>query len=104
MERRAEAEELGAEGEIRLFPPIPSFVASTGEEQRAGVFPFEISLVRIKYISLGQAWAKAKQELVTCRLRADSGWEPGQKVRRHSLDRLLASMNQNMTTSPSTQG
>ena len=40
----------------------------------------------------GQTWADGKGRLVTCPHRADSGGENGQNVRRHSLDRLHASM------------
>jgi len=43
-------------------------------------------------IFLGQAWADGKGKLATCRHRADSGGETGKNVRRHSLDRLHASM------------
>jgi hypothetical protein len=44
-------------------------------------------------ILLGQAWAEGKGKLATCRHRADSGGETVKNVRRHSLDRLHASMN-----------
>jgi hypothetical protein len=44
-------------------------------------------------IFLGQAWVDGKRKLATCRHRADSGGEPVEIVRRHSLDRLHASMN-----------
>jgi hypothetical protein len=44
-------------------------------------------------IFLGQAWADGKGKLATCRHRADSGGETVKNVRRHSLDRLHASMN-----------
>jgi hypothetical protein len=44
-------------------------------------------------IFLGQAWAEGKGKLATCRHRADSGGETVKNVRRHSLDRLHASMN-----------
>jgi len=43
-------------------------------------------------IFLGQAWADGKGKLATCRHRADSGGETVKNVRRHSLDRLHASM------------
>jgi hypothetical protein len=43
-------------------------------------------------ISLGQALAEGKGKLATCRHRADSGGETVKNVRRHSLDRLHASM------------
>jgi len=43
-------------------------------------------------IFLGQAWADGKGKLATCRHRADSGGEMVKNVRRHSLDRLHASM------------
>jgi len=47
---------------------------------------------------LGQAWAEDKGELATCRHRADSGRETWmEKARRHSLDRLHASMNKQKT-------
>jgi len=47
----------------------------------------------ISHIFLGQAWAEGKGEIATCRHRADSGQENGQNMRRHSLDRLYASIN-----------
>jgi hypothetical protein len=43
-------------------------------------------------IFLGQAWADGKGKLATCRHRADSGGETVKNVRRHSLDRLHASI------------
>jgi len=43
-------------------------------------------------IFLGQAWADGKGKLATCRHRANSGRETVKNVRRHSLDRLHASM------------
>ena len=44
-------------------------------------------------IFLGQAWAEGKGKLATSRQRANSGGETVKNVRRHSLDRLHASMN-----------
>jgi len=43
-------------------------------------------------IFLGQAGADGKGKLATCRHGADSGGETVKNVRRHSLDRLHASM------------
>jgi hypothetical protein len=51
-------------------------------------FSFVISFT----IFMGQAWADGKGKLATCRHRADSGGKTVKNVRRHSLDRLHASM------------
>jgi hypothetical protein len=44
-------------------------------------------------IFTGQAWADGKGKLATSSHCADSGGETVKNVRRHSLDRLHASMN-----------
>jgi hypothetical protein len=43
-------------------------------------------------IFMGQAWADGRGKLATSRHLADSGGETVKNVRRHSLDRLHASM------------
>jgi hypothetical protein len=55
---------------------------------------FHLSFLWCDYYLLGQAWADGKGKLATNRHRADSGGETVKNVRRHSLDRLHASMNE----------
>ena len=55
-----------------------------------GRIPFLCDFIGAHHIFLGQAWAEGRGELATC--RAADG-KPGQKVHRHSLERLYASMN-----------
>jgi hypothetical protein len=56
-------------------------------------FPFVNNLLPwYNFYLFGKAYAEGKGKLATCRHRADSGEENGQKVCRHSVVRLHASM------------
>ena len=87
-EREAEAEELGAAGQLSVGVELPLFLFTpplhgtgrrgVGAWGRCPLF-FPLSLIcyllGALYIFLGQAWAEGKGELATCRHRADCGQE-----------------------------
>jgi len=92
-ERGAEAERLGAEVEEPLFLPRPAFMVSARKRSENGFgLSFICHFLGAPFIFLGQAWADDKGKLATCRHRADTSRETAKNVRRHSLDRLHASM------------
>ena len=121
-ERRAEGEELGAAGELGAgkelplhLPTPPSWYPHMIRSREGGGFllfslsafcpalSFVVSFILsfllrfplydsfVGIYLLEKAWA-GKGELATCRLAQTADGKPGQKVRRHILDRLNASM------------
>jgi hypothetical protein len=90
---------MGAEVQEPLYFPRPPLWHLQKRTENVLRLSFVISFViSASSIFLGQAWADGKGKLATSRQRADSGGEAVKNIRRHSLDRLHASMNKQKKT------